>query len=165
MLIPQTDHYLDVPYGTMRDGFCVYEVQAQFGDPLQFAPTLMYIGCCKLIEIYRMPDLQQNKAWYTRVTNETMIRVSILQIGPHVECYNDMTRRLNAMRVRPPCNDVGMQLKAGGHFIIICIETQQTFKNQSEAARVMNLSQSGISMHLNGQLADVKGFHFERVLS
>lgn len=48
-------------------------------------------------------------------------------------------------------------------WVIRCLETNEIFTSQNEAARIMNLSISDISRHLNGLKDNVNGYHFERI--
>ena len=51
-----------------------------------------------------------------------------------------------------------------GHpgFITKCVETQDLFGTQGEAARSFGIPENVMSMHLNGKIPDAAGLHFER---
>jgi hypothetical protein len=54
-----------------------------------------------------------------------------------------------------------------GHpgYLVRCLETNEIFPSQKEAARTMGVYPSLISGHLRGKLPDVDGQHFERVVA
>lgn len=51
----------------------------------------------------------------------------------------------------------------GPSWMITCKETGKAFRSQKHAAKVMKLSETRLSTHLNGNTAHVKGYHFERI--
>lgn len=48
-------------------------------------------------------------------------------------------------------------------WVIRCVENDDIFTSQADAARRMGLSASRLSSHLNGKTEHVKGYHFKRV--
>ncbi len=52
-----------------------------------------------------------------------------------------------------------------GHpgWIIRCLETDDIFPSQNNAAKIMDLNSGNLSHHLSGKNDNVKGFHFERI--
>jgi hypothetical protein len=48
-------------------------------------------------------------------------------------------------------------------WVIRCLETNELFMSQAQAAFEMELLPCEISNHLNGLRDDVRGFHFERI--
>ena len=75
-------------------------------------------------------------------------------------------RPLSFFSTRQTTNVVNVIERTGrGHpgYIVHCVETQELFPSQYEAARQLNTSPSIVSGHLNGKLPDVNGVHLERV--
>lgn len=54
-----------------------------------------------------------------------------------------------------------------GHpgFITKCLETGEIFQSQKSAAKTLGISPSILSSHLNGQIDNADGLHFERFLA
>lgn len=48
-------------------------------------------------------------------------------------------------------------------WVVRCIETNEIFTSQREAARAMGLSEAELSQHLNGMMKHVRGWTFERI--
>lgn len=57
------------------------------------------------------------------------------------------------------------QKEGRGHpgYLIRCLEDNSVYPSQEQAAEAMKVYPSVISGHLKGKIADVHGFHFERL--
>lgn len=59
-----------------------------------------------------------------------------------------------------------LEREGRGHpgYMIRCVENELTYVSQKQAALAFDVSPKRISDHMNGRLADVDGYHFERIV-
>jgi hypothetical protein len=51
----------------------------------------------------------------------------------------------------------------GPSWMVTCKETGKAFRSQHHAAKMMNISETMLSTHLNGKAGSAGGYHFERI--
>ena len=51
----------------------------------------------------------------------------------------------------------------GPSWMVMCKETGKAFRSQKHAAKVMGITESTLSQHLNGMRDHVHGYHYERI--
>lgn len=143
------------PAGFLND-WCVYEHYYGEND------TLIYIGLCRLIDVFSAPDARNNSEWVKLVNDTYALTLRIIATGTRANCFAYHGHHMTT-RGRPVCNARGVH--AGARNVIECIETGARFNTQEEASRGMGVSQSAISQHLQGKpnFARVKGYTFRRV--
>lgn len=143
----------------LRDRWCVYE-HWLFNDTHQ-CDVLVYMGLCKLSQVFGMPDAHRNSEWGKLVTPATVLTIKITATGTHVECANQRGRNLLALTARPHCNQLGFDM-TGTSARIVCNETGQEFSTQAECAEAQGISQGNLSLHLAGKLRKVGGLTYRR---
>jgi hypothetical protein len=120
--------------------WCVYEHHDADNN-------LLYVGVCKLIEVFSYPDARQNSEWIKRfpVGEPMVIKITMTsaEFGP---CNNARTRQVQSMR--PVCNTFGYSYH-GIKIKIICNETKEEFVSITQAALAHGVSASALSNHLN----------------
>lgn len=138
--------------------YCVYGHYVQTPDGL----VLVYVGVCKLTEVYQCPDARRNNAWNTMVTDAMELHIRIIGVSPASNvCHN---HRANLVREHGPyCNVHGHKV---GDFtsIITCNETGTSYANASKCAIAEGISTSALSNHLNNKSGwkTVKGKTYRR---
>jgi len=120
--------------------YCVYEHH-------DADDNLLYIGVCKLIEVFSFPDARQNSEWIKRFPADSVVIIKITMTSPDINVCNNARHR-QMLSLRPICNVLGFSY-VGMKLKIICNETGEEFESVSEAARAHNLTQSHLSNHLN----------------
>lgn len=144
-----------------QNAHCIYQ-HSVFDDTTQL-DTVIYIGTCRLHELYIATDARRNTAWRERVNDATVLTVQLLAIGTRQECANERGRMIQAMNPRPICNAVGIDVM-GMVTNIVCNETGQEFRTQLECAQIMGIAQGRLSGHLRGLPGHNKcnGYTFRR---
>ncbi len=136
--------------------YCVYEIQN--GDSV-----LLFIGVCRLIDVYGMPDARRNSEFVKHITPGTNIGIKITHVGTRPECSNMRGSVLMTTIPRPIMNLLGHDT-TGQTREITCNETGVTYANQTECARILAISQGALSNHLAGKPSfnAVKGMTFRK---
>jgi len=146
---------------TMRDQWCVYEHMVDSGDPLK-PPQIIYIGACKLAEVFDMRDAQNNSDWTEIMVVDRPLIINIVATTPDArEAVRYAVDHIARQPQTPRCNLHGYNLH-GQQRRLRCSNGTE-YANQSEAARLLNVSQGAISRHLKGHLSTVKGYTFTYV--
>lgn len=157
-MIPQRSTIID-KVNAFPVQWCVYE--HHLSDPTTGRDDHIYIGVCKLVEVYHFPDAKRNSEWTTRVTPQSVITIKIIQTGDRADCINERGRMLSV--TRPVCNMRGFDY-IGRSTGVFCNENGMLYESQSEAAKALGLHQARISGHLAGKpgYARVGGYTFRR---
>ncbi len=117
---------------------CVYEVWKD--------QTLVYIGCCHLYAVFKMPDLKINQRFTDTIGLDDKISIVVKHVGDRIQCYNRRGQMLR--QIMPDCNKyISMQSK----IVIKCNEDGLTYKTQKQACDVYGIAQSNMSAHLAGR--------------
>lgn len=144
---------------TFTDDWCVYEHYIRSNDPTGAQPpTLIYIGACRLRDVFKLTDAGRNSEWRKIVTPETPLMISIVETGGRIEMQRSVGNRCRQLPSFPRCNLFGHDA-FGIQKAIVC-SNGKTYASQIEAARSLNLDQGAISKHMRGELRTVKGFTF-----
>lgn len=142
---------------TLPDLYCVYEHYMSFSaDPTQ-APELVYVGTCKLIDVYQMRDARNNSDWIALAANgyPLLVRVIHTTADRHA-ALSTAVRHVKSFLTMPRCNLHGYNM-FGSNRTLIGSDGRE-FANQAEAARALGCSQSAISQHIKGSLSNIKGY-------
>lgn len=131
--------------------YCVVSYQRINGTA---PPTLMMITACPLSQAFNMTVPGRNAYWRSVMTPETGVIVEVHKIGTKQECNIDATSRMARAPVKPEC--MRWTVAARGTRLIAC-SNGQTYRDQSEAADALGVSQSAISQCLRGHMATVRG--------
>lgn len=140
--------------------FCVYEHWLMPVDGVSDA-KMMYVGYCKLNEVWLFPDARRNNEWQKHFLQGVTMSVRVIFTSKRlIDCQNVMTK---IYRERQPiCNVKGY--RTNGRTMITCNETGETFESIVQAARSKGLSQSQLTNHINNRpgYRAVKGLTFRR---
>ena len=109
--------------------------------------TLVYIGVCKLTELFSLPDARQNSEWVKRFGDDEPVIIKLQMVCEDVVFCNN-TRFRQVQELKPVCNMIGFSYGLQ-RVRIVCDQTGETFDSISEAARAHNLTQSALSNHVN----------------
>lgn len=117
---------------------------------------VVYVGMCKLSEVYNATDARANSEWFKTIGKETFnIRIAAVSPNP-ADCINKRFHLIQ--QYQPHCNIRGLDLAGNtGAQAIVCNETGERFPSITAAAMAHNASQSAISNHL------AKRRHYDRV--
>lgn len=119
----------------------------------------IYIGCCKLTDLFRMKDPRTNSYWTKLFKNGGSVEVRVLATS---ESQSDMVkhsiRTLRGYHPKPVCNIHGISMRSS-HRKLLC-SNGQTYKNQQDAAIALGIQQTSISRHLQGKVGSVQGYTF-----
>lgn len=155
---------LILPIGNNERDHCVYEhwafVSADGSPPKN---TLIYVGVCKLREVYLCPDARKNSSWAAYITAEFIIETRVIFTSSDIsECYNEHGKIIREQR--PYCNVYGARVS--GQTVVTCIQTGKTYATATQAALNEGVSLSALCNHLNGKVGHntVKGKTFRRGL-
>lgn len=145
----------------LREAYCIYE--HWIFDDLQQSDICIYVGMCRLHEVYTMPDAYRNSMWIQMANDGLTLTVKIIMTGTYEECANERARIVFGGTNRPVCNVQGTDM-GGVSTAIICNETNIRYSSQIEAARALGCAQSQLSGHLARKTGfkRVKGFTFRR---
>lgn len=142
---------------TIESLFCTYEHWVATPD----GQTLIYVGCCRLRDVYLCPDARRNPQWQTLITEAIPVELRIIATADHqYECMKLASELVG--RHRPYCN---MYAAAhAGKAIVTCVTTGKSYPTSAEAAINEGVSTSALSNHLNGRpgYKSVKGKMFRR---
>ena len=121
----------------------------------------IYIGMCKLIDLYTCPDVRSNAEWYKLTDGKTVTVKPICQTDNYAECKIEWTRLVGMFRPRANLYSRVKRIRAR----VRCIDTGVEYDNASDAALRNGVSQSALSNHLNGRVGydTVHGLRFERI--
>jgi hypothetical protein len=147
--------FLTLPMKDFSSHYALYEHR--------LIDKVIYLGICKLTDIYSFPDARQNTEWLRFITGDVPIIVKVLRTAPRaIDLQNERYRLIQALR--PPCNVSGNQLH-GQHVMIECVEDGQRYPTQLEAAKAYGISQSALSNHLAGRVGyrTLKNHTFKKV--
>lgn len=143
-----------------EDAFCTYEHWLQ--DPeFKEDAKLMYVGYCKLSEVWLFPDARRNNEWQKHFLQGNLVIIRIVLTSKRlIDCQNAMTKVYREQR--PICNVKGY--RTSGRTMVTCNETGETFDSILQAARAKGLSQSQLTNHINNRPGhkSVKGLTFRR---
>lgn len=118
----------------------------------------VYIGWCKLQDVFRFPDAQRNNLWKDKVKPSDWLTIQITWVGENIAIRKQYNVIVREMKPRPICNERGYST-TNGKLPVMC-SNGTTYSSQSEAARLLGLIQGKISLHMSGRLEDVKGLKF-----
>jgi len=122
---------------------------------------VIFIGLCKLVDLYRLPDARTNTLWETMTRGNAYIIMNTLFTGESYEACDRFRFSWMQTNGMPVCNAKGLVLKKKRPEII-CNETSVLYKTQSAAAKELGLHTSALSNHLRGLpgFKTVGGFTF-----
>lgn len=152
--------YVRLKVGDFEEMFCTYEHWLQDKDFKEDA-KLMYVGCCKLREVWLFPDARRNNEWQRHFVQDALVTVRIVLTSKRlVDCQNAMTKIFREQQ--PICNVKGY--RTTGQTMVTCNETGEQFPSILAAARAKGLSQSQLTNHVNNRAGfrTVKGLTFRR---
>jgi hypothetical protein len=143
--------------GDFPSAWCVaeYSVIDQTGA---LPPVSMIITATKLRDVFTFAEVSRNSEWRKCVTAEHAVLVTVTLIGDRPTCQREANRAVMARNPRPRCNMYGFNSFSLAR-PILC-SNGETYQNQAEAARILDLNQGAISRHLKGELRSVKGYTF-----
>lgn len=121
----------------LRD-HCVYEVWR--------GETLLYLGCCHLHQVWKMPDFKIN-AWFIKnVDVDEPLSIAVKWVGDRIDCYNKRGQMLRA--VMP---DGNRYIMIQSKMLIMCNEDGKKYRTQAEVCEIYGIRQSNLSSHLAGK--------------
>jgi hypothetical protein len=143
--------------------WCMYE-HWMFDDTAQ-ADVLLYVGLCRLSEVFHFHDARRNSEWMKRVQPSTTLTIRIAMTGTRKECTDQRGIYIHALPTRPICNMIGFDV-VGTSPGIICNETNVRYASQVEACEALGLNQGRLSSHLAGKpgAVSLNGYTFRRAL-
>lgn len=152
--ILQESQITETPDG-MLSQYCVY--MHRYGPD----DTLIFIGVDRLIHVFSCPEARNNSEWCAITQSKETLQINIVATGTHGVCLSLRSQLL--LQHQAICNIRGRHV--GGATVIECVETEQRYATQTEAARATGVSQSAISAHLRGdeRFKTVKGLTFRRI--
>jgi hypothetical protein len=138
--------------------WCVYE--HHLAKPAPQPPEIVYIGACLLRDAWTLTDARNNSEWAKLFADGSQpIGIHIVSItNDRHKAQNAAVARVRTITPMPRCNVYGHTL-FGATRSLLC-SNGQTYANQTEAASMLNVSQSAISQHMRGTLKSVKGYTF-----
>lgn len=158
MTIIKQDAPVIVNSENSMDTWCVFEhrVTMQEGEP----PTVILVGACRLVEVYRLVEGKTNSEWANIFRNGGHVLVTIVATTEDKrEATLYASQLMRDMRPIPRCNLSGYSIK-GGRRSVICVTNGKRYHNQGEAAADLGVSASSISRHLRGELTHAGGLKF-----
>lgn len=122
-------------------------------------PQILYVGACKLIDVFKMREARDNSEWAKIYANGGGVQLAITMITDNRnEAFRVAMERVRSLDPMPRCNMHGYNMHRTAR-TLIC-SNGQTYKSQSDAAQALGISQSNISKHLAGDLTHVNGHTF-----
>lgn len=145
-------------FTTFDKQWCVYEHHLH--EPGEETLKVIYVGACKLANVYALADAMRNTHWATlkHTRPGSFLYVKVIMTGERVECMNASVKHILSHNPRPVCNQYGRDT-SGWIRPILCSNGQE-YATQQEAALALGLNQGQISQHLAGNVKSVKGFTF-----
>lgn len=143
-----------------RPMYCVYEHYASFemGKP----PELIFVGASKITTLLHFQEARKNTEWARMLGYGGQVMVRIIATGEDLrECQRYAIQHLNQLPRYPRCNMRGTE-RRGVARAIQC-SNGQVFQSQKEAARVMGVTESALSRHLNNLQQNVGGLRFHYI--
>lgn len=137
--------------------WAAYEHQAQFeaGKP----PEVVFVGVCRLTDVYRMIEGQRNSEWLRIFGRGGAVLVRIIATATERgEAMRHAQAHAKSFPTLPRCNLHGVNLK-GVARRVIC-SNGKTYDSQKHAADALGVSASAISRHIRGELNTVGGYTF-----
>lgn len=129
--------------GDCAQFYCVYQHHSYLTET-SMEPVIVYIGTCKLVDVFMFPDARRNSEWLRLINAKSNLRIVITHIGDKNDCYNQHVNSVS--HYRPHCN---MRGHIASHTQKIrCIETGEIFNTQTEIVKTHNVSTSAVSNHL-----------------
>lgn len=157
MPVQVADASLVVDTSPDLDPWCAFEHLAalEAGHP----PQVIYVGACRLVDVFRLTEGKTNSDWSSLFANGGYVLVRIIATGTRQDIVNYATRHVRTFDPMPRCNVRGYNVR-GARRAVICNNNGTTYRNQSEAAAELGVTQSAISQHLDGKLSSVRGYTF-----
>ena len=139
---------IDLPRGT---AWAVYEHS--------LGTTVLFVGVCQMRDIYNPRDARNNSEWVKQAVFDRMATRVVSTHETEPEAQRAATEWLAGMDKPPHCNEHGYPLNSRAR-PVMCSNGQR-YASQSEAARLLDLQQSSISMALgNGGRKTAGGLRF-----
>lgn len=137
--------YIALTVEAFREKWCVY---SHCLDP---STEIFYLGFCKLPEVYKHADAYRNSYWRQHVTDQTVIRVTVLATMDNpIDAQTALRQLFN--ECRPEANVKGyLQSRKT---TVTCVEGANkgsTYESITECALRNGISQGALSNHLNGR--------------
>jgi hypothetical protein len=157
MTITKQDAPITITPAQVADTYCVYEhlMVTTPGAP----PSVIFVGSCKLIDVFRMRDARNNSYWTTLTSAGAPVMIRIIMTAQDGKTARDgAVKHVRSLNPMPVCNVHGFNM-FGSQRAILC-SNGQTYQSQSEAAAALGVTQSAISQNLRGTLSGVKGYTF-----
>lgn len=151
---PIIHHGMNATADALRNVWCVYEHSIHQADA---PPATIFVGYCKLGELFMMREARTNSEW-ARITDNGNVPVMITIIAmcsEQSEANRAAMEHLSSLPSWPYCNANGYNLERATRQLRCSNGT--IFQSQEDAAKVLGVSQSAISQHLRGKLKTVKG--------
>lgn len=114
----------------------------------------LYVGACRLSELMDAPDARQNSEWNRCVVAQSAVTLTIVSEHPTL-LEAETAALIHALTVKAYCNLNGQKVIEKRGNAVMCIDTGEEFATAAEAAKILKLSTSNLSNHLNGKA----GFH------
>lgn len=141
-----------------NEQWCIFEHLAVMteGEP----PQVIFIGVCKLVEVYKMAPARTNSEWFRIFEKGGQVLVQIIgTTTDKTEAFRFAQERIRETMPRPICNVNGRNLKSQ-RASIQCVQNGRYYNSQLEAAHDLGIYASSISRQLSGQSPSAQGFTF-----
>lgn len=121
----------------------------------------VYIGMCRLADIFNPQDVRNNAEWYKLTAGKTVRVIPIYQTDDYAACKVQWVKWVHQYR---PRGNLFSQM-ARRRARVQCVETGAEYDTATEAAHKNGISQSAMSNHLNGRFGydKIHGMTFRRV--
>lgn len=138
--------------------WCVYEHHRN-PDEGTGPAELVYIGSCRIVDVYRLRDARLNTEWQRLFGDGRAVMVKIVAIyNSQHEAQNAAFNLIRAKPTMPICNERGYTVFQQQRRIKC--SNGKIYKNQTEAAMDLGVSQSAVSQCLRGLIPSVRGYGF-----
>jgi hypothetical protein len=162
MTLTPTDCSIGIEIAAMQDAWCVYEHWMQLSAEPGTPPDLVFVGACKLREVFNLTQGRNNSEWQALAASRPDMSVFIRVIGitpDAIEAQRAASNHVHSLPAVPRCNLRGYNV-ASSTRRIRC-SNGMTYDSQSDAAAQLDCSQASISQHLKyGRPRTVKGHTF-----
>jgi hypothetical protein len=141
-----------------RDTWCVYEHQVvmQPGEP----PETIFIGACRVIDVYDMVDARSNSEWQNIFANGGQVLINIIGTTLNrVDAMRTASEMTKTAPVIPRCNLLGHNLRSQRR-PILCLNNNVRYETQLHASADLGIHASSISRHMRGQASHAQGYKF-----
>lgn len=123
-------------------------------------PQIIYVGCERLVDVYKMINARQNTEWARIYQSGGSVMVRIIALADErAEATRYAILHIRAMEAMPRCNNIGSTIRMIGR--PVTCSNGETYTSQKHAADVLGLSQSSVSRHMRGDLSHVRGYTFK----